>query len=420
MTAPFPAPPGAPLGAPVVDAVPLDASVDGPRPGDGRRAWRDRLTRARWPLAVAATLVVGSLVFLLVTPSTSSTPYAPDNPKPDGAMAVAEVLRSEGVRVSHVRTTTDLERRARPGATVLVLDDHLMTTEARDVLLASGADLVLADPQSTLVTSASGGAIARHPQSAPPTVLTAGCTDPDAATAESILAGGRGFTGDASSTLCFPTGSTTDAGEPLFAVASTTTAAGARVTALASRDLVTNAAILDEGNAALALRVLGRTGSLVWYQPIEVLAEEEGDGGVSLLDLLPGPAEQMLWLAGGVMVVAIVWRGRRLGPVVAEPLPVVVRAGEATRGRARLYRRGRAHGHAAAALRAATADRLARRTGLPRSASGPQVVDAVCRATGRRAAEIGELLYGPPPADDAALVRLTQMLDQLESEVDRT
>src|SRR5699024_10747817 len=113
------------------------------------------------------------------------------------------------------------------------------------------------------------------------------------------------------------------------------------------------------------------------------------------------------------------WRGRRLGRVVVEPLPVIVRATETTRGRGRLYRRGRAHAHAAAALRAGTISRVAGRIGLPRTASGPEVVDALSRATGRPPEAIDSLLYGPPPTDDASLVALTQALDILESEVHR-
>jgi len=113
------------------------------------------------------------------------------------------------------------------------------------------------------------------------------------------------------------------------------------------------------------------------------------------------------------------WRGRRLGRVVVEPLPVIVRATETTRGRGRLYRRGRAHAHAAAALRAGTISRVAGRIGLPRTATGPEVVDALSRATGRPPEAIDSLLYGPPPTDDASLVALTQALDILESEVHR-
>lgn len=120
--------------------------------------------------------------------------------------------------------------------------------------------------------------------------------------------------------------------------------------------------------------------------------------------------------AAGLLALA---QGRSLGPVVTEAMPVVVRAAETTRGRGRLYRRSRAHAHAGAALRAGTASRLARTLGLPRSAGPEPVVDAVARATGRDPAAVADALYGPPPADDAALLALSATLDDLESEVHR-
>jgi hypothetical protein len=109
-----------------------------------------------------------------------------------------------------------------------------------------------------------------------------------------------------------------------------------------------------------------------------------------------------------------------MGRVVAEPLPVTVRAAETSRGRGRLYRRARARGHAAAALRAGTARRCAVRLGLPRSATGPAVINALTESTGRSATEIGGLLYGPPPTTDDELGHLTRALEELESEVHRT
>ena len=68
-----------------------------------------------------------------------------------------------------------------------------------------------------------------------------------------------------------------------------------------------------------------------------------------------GPA--MLLLASAVVVLGIA-RGRRLGPVVTEPLPVVVRASETTTSRARLYRRSRDRARMTAILRTATTTRL--------------------------------------------------------------
>jgi hypothetical protein len=113
------------------------------------------------------------------------------------------------------------------------------------------------------------------------------------------------------------------------------------------------------------------------------------------------------------------WRARRLGPVVAEPLPVVVRAAETVEGRARLYRRSGARGQAAGALRAGVISRLRSQVGLPRGPRPEAVVDAVSSRTGRPAPDVHRLLYGAAPPDDAALVRLADDLDALEREVRR-
>jgi hypothetical protein len=95
----------------------------------------------------------------------------------------------------------------------------------------------------------------------------------------------------------------------------------------------------------------------------------------------------------------------------------VVRAAETVEGRARLYRRARAADHAAGILRQAAADRLRHRLGLPRDAGPGEVVAAVARHTGRQEPPTHLLLYGPPPAGEAELVRLADELDALEKEV---
>jgi hypothetical protein len=168
------------------------------------------------------------------------------------------------------------------------------------------------------------------------------------------------------------------------------------------------------------LRALGRSDRVVWYVPSldDVGVVPDGASGTSITDLVPWVRPVLAWLAL-VLVVTIVWRARRLGAVVAEPLPVVVRSAETTRGRGRLYRRARAHGHAGAALRAGTAARVAHRLGLPRSADAPTLIDALVRATGRDARDVETLLYGPPPTDDPGLLRLADDLHHLESEVHR-
>jgi hypothetical protein len=115
-------------------------------------------------------------------------------------------------------------------------------------------------------------------------------------------------------------------------------------------------------------------------------------------------------------VLLALWRGRRLGRVVEEPLPVVVRAAEAVEGRGRLYRAAGARGPAAEALRAGVRERTGVLLGLPPADRGALVTRAAAR-TGRDPAALDVLLYGAPPADDAGLVRLADALRAFEREL---
>jgi hypothetical protein len=106
--------------------------------------------------------------------------------------------------------------------------------------------------------------------------------------------------------------------------------------------------------------------------------------------------------------------------VVTEPLPIVVRAAETAEGRARLYRRAKAAGHAGETLREAARTRLRTTLGLPRDADAQALVAAVSARTGRQGNDVGAVLFGPPVPDDPALVRLAGELDRVEREVGRT
>ncbi|MDQ0373276.1 DUF4350 domain-containing protein [Cellulomonas humilata] len=376
------------------------------------RRWR----RARWPLGLLALVVVAGILSALPEPRTSTLTLAPDNPGDLGARAAAQILGREGVDVRYVRHIADVESLAVPGSTVLVVGDYLLTDEQVEALGATEADLVLVDAGWALgvltPTLASNGGYASAPE-----VRSAQCEDPDAVAAGSITASGGLIATGPGAVVCFPAPGTTPDQGGAYAVAESD---GRRIVAVTDMAPFTNQHLAEQGNAALVLRALGRHERLVWYIPSLDDAgagrESEAAPGELLPPVVPILALQLLL----VVVVAALWRGRRLGRLVTERLPVVVRAGETTRGRGRLYRRGRSYGHAAAALRAGTAARSAGRLGLPRSAAAPLVVDAIARAAGRRPADVEALLYGPPPTDDRGLARLARDLDHLESEVHRT
>jgi hypothetical protein len=133
--------------------------------------------------------------------------------------------------------------------------------------------------------------------------------------------------------------------------------------------------------------------------------------------LIPLPAYLVAIQLAVAVVLAAIWRSRRLGPLVPEPLPVVVRASETVEGHAGLYRSRRARGRAAAALRTAMLDRTRPALGLPQDAGAADVVAAFSARSGSGPDRIEAMLFGPAPRDDAALVALADNLDALEREV---
>ena len=192
-------------------------------------------------------------------------------------------------------------------------------------------------------------------------------------------------------------------------------AAGRTVTLLGSGVPLTDAALAHRGNAALALNLLRGSPRIVWLVPSPPAVTAAGQK--SLFQEIPGPAYLVtvqLVVAAGL---AALWRTRRLGPLVAEPLPVVVRASETVEGHGRLYRSRRSRGRAAEVLRDAARHRITSRLALPAGADAGAVCAAVAALTGREPGTVQAILYGPPPRDDAALVTLGRDIDALEGEV---
>jgi hypothetical protein len=113
------------------------------------------------------------------------------------------------------------------------------------------------------------------------------------------------------------------------------------------------------------------------------------------------------------MVLFALWRARRLGTPVPEPLPVVVPAAETVRGRARLYHRARARGVALDALRAGALRRLAPALSGIGPDDRPATVARLAARSGWEQERVWAVLYGPEPETDDALRTAVAELDDL-------
>jgi hypothetical protein len=370
---------------------------------------------ARGPVVVLLLVLVAGVVIATLGAGRPFGYLDPGAADPSGSRAVAQLLRDQGVTVDLVRSTAQMRAANPRGDTLLVTSPDLLVDSQAQAVRDSGADLVIADPLAperfvrgvTLRGTTDGDA--RAPGCALPAATRAGTVSADGLD-YTVDATGTGVTAGAQIEECYAVG-----GDP--SLVRVLDAGGRNVTVLGIAEVLTNDHLDEQGNASLALSLLGAHNRLVWYLPAPgaLPAGEQR----SFYDLVP----DAVWWAVAQLVVAVLllglWRVRRLGPVVPEPLPVVVRSTETVEGRGRLYRRSGARDKAAAALRAASLRRLMPALGLPRGSNPATVADAVAGRTGLTAVEVSALLYGAAPTDDSALVGLAARLDDLEREVRR-
>jgi hypothetical protein len=416
----------------------LTATPSAPAAPTGPRGERPAWRRWRAPLTVIVVILAGGLIVALLQPAAGTTGYLdPGNPQPNGARALATLLTERGTTVVRAPTVAAAASAAatagsraggsraggsraggsRAGggpATLLITDPDLLTTGQLRSLARIPGDRVIAEPDPAVLAVLAPGVTDLRP--APVQSLLPRCPLPGAQLAGSADLGGSALHLTAA-------GSTAVGAVQCYAANGHPSLVryqdGNRtITVLGTGAPLANSGLAHLGNAALDLNLLGARSRLVW---LVTGPPPPGSGGATgpepFTSIVPFGAYLVLIQLAIAAVLAAVWRGRRLGPVVAERLPVVVRAAETVEGHGQLYRSRRARDRAAAALREAARGRILPLLGLPGSAEDTAVAAMLAARTERSTSEVMALLAGPVPTDDAALVALADGLDALEREV---
>ncbi|MGN6274239.1 MAG: DUF4350 domain-containing protein [Protaetiibacter sp.] len=362
-------------------------------------------------IAIVLVVVIGGLAVWAAGQTSRAGQHdrSPADPGEAGAMALAQVLAQQGVDVTVTHSFWETEAAVGDGrgVTLLVDDDWwVLTDEAYARVLNLSLHLVVVQPTDVALEQLTPGVEYGGFGGGE---LPADCSVPAVRRAASVSAGGDAYTAPASAERCFASGD----GYGLVRLER-----GSRiVTLLGLGEVLENRYVADSGNAALALGLLGEQAKLVWYQPdVDDLAFEQEGSLASLQGTWFPPLVVLLLLVG---IAAALWRGRRMGPVVVENLPVEVRSSETMEGRARLYERGGARDHALATLRDATLARLARILGLGRHATPEEIIGATAVATERPVAALTALLHTEAAHDDRGFVRISDELLRLEQELAR-
>jgi hypothetical protein len=365
--------------------------------------WRS----ARWVLLALVVIIGVAMLSTYLTAPRPGGPMDPESTSPEGARALVTILREHGVDVIAAGDIAAVENAARPDTLILVAQTfYLFDDDLLRRLAALPGDRLLVAPVSRTREE-----LAPEIRLGGPT--TFGDSKPDCDLREATRAGDVRFglsdayeaAGNVPVTRCY--------GGALVRY----THNGREVTVVSAADFMTNSGLLKQGNAALAMNLAGSHPRVIWYAPQHSEGGDQSGGGAGIIDFIP---DQVGWIVLQLCVVVAllaVWKGRRIGPLVAEQLPVVVRASETVEGRGRLYRSRRARDRAAEALRTAALQRMMPRIGLGHDAAPPAVVTAVAERCGSSPPAVAHILFGPPPASDPDLVNLAHELDNIERQV---
>lgn len=343
------------------------------------------ITRRRVTM-VGALVGLGVIVFL--TPRTED---------PDSRLALRRYVQNIGLAVS--------EREGLPstGGTLVLLDDIRGPDEAQPILdwVDAGGHLVVTDPQSAIVgiVGASTGATLGFVGVAE---LEPTCVAPAVLGVERIVARSTDrvlIPDDPALVSCFLSGD--------GALMLTRPYGDGTVTLLGGSSAFTNDLLREADNAVLAAGLSGTGSEVVFGPPTAGLPGSSG-----IWDVLPAGARAFLIAIVVAVIAFALVRARRLGgPIVETPIAPIA-GSELVRAAGRLYRRGRATGHAGALMRQAAVGRLSRRFVAD---DARDLAGAIARETGLPRDRVEKLLAGPDPRSDDDLMTLGAELEALSA-----
>ncbi|MGB3732395.1 DUF4350 domain-containing protein [Microbacterium sp.] len=360
-----------------------------------------------WAILIALVLGIVLLTTRLpIIGADMSGILSPSSPGPAGAKALAELARAQSVEITETRSRVEAASLLGPDTTLVLTDPYTLSDDGVRALLERADRVVLLTSSARMLrllklgTDAWDGGGEAQPDCSVPEFARVGGIEPQ-----------RTFVPAPGVDGCF--------GGNESAAVLRRAADGRTITLVEGTELFSNEHLAENGNAALGLALIAQQRDVVWYVP-DFADSDISSAQKTLGDLSPDwltPAILLLMLAG---VAAIWWRGRRFGPLVAESLPVTVRASETMRGRARLTAKAADSPHAGSAIRSGTLSRLAARLALGPRSSVEEVADAASDRLGVPRTSLYGLLGGPAPQDDRELVELARRLSELETAVEQS
>lgn len=360
--------------------------------------------RGKTIIRFSVFLIASFIVILLLTKNVSSVPYSIYNSRDLGSMALANVLKDHGVSVYNVTNRSKFEQFG-PGETVAVTGVQYLRPEDMQTLAKTGSKVVYLGatvdfPENKWVKSTAG----RIPEGTLPA-----CSVPEARQVNFSSAWANALLPiDKNAIGCYPASETAEQSYGLVE----TWEGKTRLIFVSDPRFFTNMNLADGANAALAINLLGDRKTLWWVNGAELSSTEEGPSSI---------APELFGLVLLVSIAIVVWglgRGRRLGKVIPEKMPIIVHHAEVVYGRARLYRRAGAYTQVANSLRERAAKKLNQLLWMSPTSGTESFYAQTARLTGQSEEQIRQLLRPGSIRGNRELKDIAGKLDELVKTVE--
>lgn len=427
---------------------------------------RSPARQRRWlrlvlPIASALLVIAVTGMFRAIEEPDRTDPayLSPAADEPTSAGDLASRLRARGIALSRETRTSDALLRAHRGDTTLViptpglvqwryLEMIALLPETTRVILVEPSELDLRNGRVPL----SLDDVAWATMAPAPTPTGLACVIPGAEGANRAAVTRSRYSGPGALS-CY------DQGLTRVSVGHT------EVVVVGSADLFRNDRIGEHDNATLAVGLLATRPTVIWLdlhetEPAPLVNEDANPNGTPVPPSLnpgnepdgnpqpgnepqgrgtppPGVAapqsggseEPSLWdvfptalwaiLVGVLLMLLLLalWRARRLGRPVHEPLPVSVRGAETLLGRARLYQRATATGTSLETLRQALRPRIAEGLGLHPATDPETLTEAVLERLGGNPDKVAAAISGAWPTTEKEMLRLARVLTRIHEAV---
>ncbi len=367
-----------------------------------------------WCVLGVVAIVVGGIA---TAPKEPGEDLDPTSASPNGAKAVVQVLRQHGIDVTIVHHTDEIPRDLGDDTTLAIISSvHIGMSDITDAVNRTPGVRRVVVSNSWMWEPLGDAGISASPVPYEEETITAGVCATDvfgtARTLEGIDAVIDNTMAPMPNARCF-----SNASGAAVAVWGAT-AERAEVVMLSSDKFIRNDTITKADNAAAALALFGATPKVVWY----FAAPSDPDFSISPADrgvwrILPTWVFPVGYLLGAIVILFMIYRGRRFGRLAVEKLPVSVRPSETTLALGRALESSGASATATVALVEQAKRQMKRALRLSSLSSEDDLIGTIVHFTGREEGEVRRILTPQQTTSKQQIVVWANELTALVEEV---